>query len=63
VHPEQSGIDVEDIAQLLGHERPTTSRMYVEHILATKHRAFARLQDPKVKIRRYRPPDSLLHFL
>jgi hypothetical protein len=28
-----------------------------------KQRALARLQDPKAKTHRYRPPDSLLHFL
>jgi hypothetical protein len=28
-----------------------------------KQRTLARLQDPKAKTARYRPPDSLLHFL
>jgi hypothetical protein len=28
-----------------------------------KQRALAKLQDPNAKIHRYRPPDSLLHFL
>jgi site-specific recombinase XerD len=63
MHLLQSGIDVENIALWLGHERPTTTHMYVEHNLAMKQRALAKLQDPNMKIRRYRPPDSLLHFL
>ena len=32
-------------------------------VLAMTQRTLARLQDPKAKTVRYRPPDSLLHFL
>ena len=57
MHLLQSGIDVEDIALWLGHERPPTTHMYVEHNLAMKQRTLAKLQDPNAKIRRYRPAD------
>lgn len=63
MHMLQSGIDVENIALWLGHERSTTTHMYVELDLAMKQRTLARLQDPKAKTLHYRPPDSLLHFL
>jgi len=63
MHMLQSGIDLENIALWLGHERPTTTHMYVELDLAMKQRTLARLQDPKAKTARYRPPDSLLRFL
>ena len=63
MHMLQAGIDLENIALWLGHERPTTTRMYVELDLAMKQRILAKLQDPKAKTLHYRPPDSLLHFL
>jgi site-specific recombinase XerD len=63
MHLLQSGVDISVIALWLGHERPTTTHMYVEADLAMKDRALARLQAPNSKVRRYRAPDSLLQFL
>ena len=63
MHLLQSGIDVENIALWLGHERPTTTHKYVEPDLAMKQRALARLQQPEASVRRYRASDSLLEFL
>ena len=59
----QSGVDISVIALWLGHERPTTTHMYVEADLAMKDRALARLQEPTAKVRRYRAPEALLQFL
>lgn len=63
MHLLQSGVDISVIALWLGHERPTTTHMYVEADLAMKDRALARLQEPNSKIHRYRAPDALLQFL
>jgi site-specific recombinase XerD len=63
MHLLQSGVDISVIALWLGHERPTTTHMYVEADLAMKDRALARLQEPPSKILRYRAPDELLKFL
>lgn len=63
MHLLQSGVDISVIALWLGHERPTTTHMYVEADLAMKDRALARLQAPNSKLRRYRAPDRLLQFL
>lgn len=63
MHLLQSGVDISVIALWLGHESPTTTHHYVEADLAMKDRALARLQEPDMKIRRYRAPDSLLEFL
>ena len=63
MHLLQSGVDISVIALWLGHERPTTTHMYVEADLAMKVRALARLQEPHSRMRRYRAPDDLLQFL
>jgi site-specific recombinase XerD len=63
MHLLQSGIDPSVIALWLGHESPVTTHMYVEADLAMKERALTKLQDPDCKVRRYRPPDTLLEFL
>jgi site-specific recombinase XerD len=63
MHLLQSGVDISVIALWLGHERPTTTHMYVEADLAMKDRALARLQAPNSKVRRYHAPDGLLQFL
>ena len=63
MHLLQSGVDISVIALWLGHERPTTTHMYVEADLAMKDRALARLQEPTAKVRRYRAPEVLLQFL
>ncbi len=63
MHLLQSGVDISVIALWLGHERPTTTHMYVEADLAMKDLALAHLQEPNSKFRRYRAPDTLLQFL
>ncbi|MEE8286552.1 MAG: tyrosine-type recombinase/integrase [Gammaproteobacteria bacterium] len=63
MHLLKSGVDASVIALWLGHESPATTHMYVEADLTIKERALAKLQDPDCKVRRYRPPDSLMHFL
>lgn len=63
MHLLQSGVDISVIALWLGHERPTTTHMYVEADLAMKDRALARLQAPHSTMHRYRAPDGLLRFL
>ena len=63
MHLLQSGVDVSVIALWLGHESPATTHQYVEADLAMKDRALERLQEPDVKIRRYRAPDTLIEFL
>ena len=63
MHLLQSGVDISVIALWLGHESPATTHQYVEADLAMKERALARLQEPEVKLRRYRAPDSLIDFL
>ena len=63
MHLLQSGVDISVIALWLGHERPTTTHMYVEADLAMKDLALAHLQAPNSKFRRYRAPDTLLQFL
>jgi site-specific recombinase XerD len=63
MHLLQSGVDITVIALWLGHESPTTTHHYVEADLAMKDRALSRLKEPKMHVRRYRAPDSLLQFL
>ena len=63
MHLLQAGVDMSVISLWLGHESPATTHHYVEADLAMKERALARLQEPDVKILRYRPPDSLINFL
>lgn len=63
MHLLQAGVDISVIALWLGHESPATTHQYVEADLAMKERALARLHEPDAKIRRYRPPDSLIDFL
>jgi site-specific recombinase XerD len=59
----QAGEHPSVIALWLGHENPATTHHYVEADLSMKSRALARLQDPKSRTRRYRPPPSLLEYL
>jgi len=63
MHLLQSGVQAEVIALWLGHESPTTTHQYVEANLAMKEKALAKLDDPNVKVRRYRAPDKLIEFL
>jgi site-specific recombinase XerD len=50
MHLLQAGVDITVIALWLGHERPTTTHLYVEADLAMKDRALARLQEPDAKL-------------
>ena len=63
MHLLQSGVPFSDIALWLGHESANTTHRYVEANLEMKERALARLDEPKTKMRRYRPGDELLKFL
>jgi site-specific recombinase XerD len=63
MHLLQSGVPFNVIALWLGHESPTTTHRYVEADLAIKRKALAKLKAPDTKMRRYRPPDGLMHFL
>ena len=63
MHMLQAGVDITLIALWLGHESPTTTHMYVEADLAMKERALSAVQAPRLKQSRYRPSDSVLHFL
>jgi site-specific recombinase XerD len=63
MHLLQAGVDISVIALWLGHESPATTHHYVEADLTMKERALSRLQEPDVKIQRYRAPDSLTDFL
>ena len=63
MHMLQSRVPFSTIALWLGHESANTTHRYVEADLAMKEEALARLDEPKTKIRRYRPGDELLEFL
>jgi integrase/recombinase XerD len=59
----QAGVDVTVIALWLGHESPTSTRVYLHADMAMKERALARTTPPDVAPGRYTAPDSLLAFL
>jgi integrase/recombinase XerD len=63
MHLLQSGVDIAVVALWLGHENPSTTHMYVEADLSMKERALERLQPAGAKSIRYKPVDSLMHFL
>lgn len=63
MHLLQSGVAFNVIALWLGHESVNTTHRYVEADLAMKEKALARLNEPKTKMRRYRPADELMTFL
>ena len=58
-----AGVDVTVIALWLGHESPTSSRVYLHADMEIKERALARTTPPDTKPGRYKAPDSLLAFL
>ncbi len=62
-HLLQSGVGINVIALLLGHENPTTTHMYIASDLTMKERALKLLQPPKNAPVRYRPTDRVLQFL
>lgn len=63
MHLLQAGVDITVIALWLGHESPITTHGYVEADLAMKERALATIAPPETQRKRYRPSDTLLHFL
>lgn len=63
MHLLQSGVDIAVIALWLGHEKPTTTHLYVEADLAMKQRALDRLHRPKRSRGSFHPDDDLLAFL
>jgi site-specific recombinase XerD len=58
-----AGVDTTVIALWLGHESPTTTRIYLHADLAMKERALARTTPPNTTPGRYHAPDTLLTFL
>ncbi len=59
----QAGVDHAVIALWLGHESPDTTQIYLQANLALKEKALAKIKSPDVPPGRYRPGDSLMHFL
>ncbi|MBF6222818.1 tyrosine-type recombinase/integrase [Nocardia abscessus] len=58
-----SGVDITVIALWLGHESPTTTRIYIHADMALKEKALARTTSPDTTPDRYQAPDTLLAFL
>ena len=59
----RAGIDITVIALWLGHESPTSTRIYLHADMALKEQALARTNPPDTNTTRYKPPDNLLAFL
>ena len=51
------------IALWLGHESPSTTRVYLHADMALKESAIARTTPPGTQATRYKAPDNLLAFL
>jgi integrase/recombinase XerD len=58
-----AGVDITVIALWLGHESPTTTRIYLHADMALKENAIARTNPPDTQAARYKAPDNLLTFL
>jgi integrase/recombinase XerD len=58
-----AGVDITVIALWLGHESPTTTRIYLHADMALKENAIARTNPPDTNTTRYKAPDNLLAFL
>ncbi|WP_334026076.1 tyrosine-type recombinase/integrase [Nocardia terpenica] len=58
-----SGVDITVIGLWLGHENPTTTRIYLHADMALKEKALARTASPTTGPDRYQAPDTLLAFL
>ncbi|GAA0981708.1 tyrosine-type recombinase/integrase [Acrocarpospora macrocephala] len=58
-----AGVDITVIALWLGHESPTTTRIYLHADMALKEKALARTTPPSTTPGRYQAPDTLLAFL
>ena len=63
MHLLQSGVDINVIALWLGHERLSTTHIYLEADLAMKEKILNKLEPPLTKNIRFCPGDSLLNFL
>ncbi|GAA1015031.1 integrase [Acrocarpospora pleiomorpha] len=59
----RAGVDVTVIALWLGHESPTTTRIYLHADMALKEKALARTTPLGTTPDRYQAPDALLAFL
>ncbi len=58
-----AGVDITVIALWLGHESPTTTRIYLHADMALKENAIARTSPPGTQATRYKAADNLLTFL
>jgi site-specific recombinase XerD len=58
-----AGVDITVIALWLGHESPTTTRIYLHADMALKEQAIARTTPPNTNTPRYQATDDLLAFL
>jgi len=58
-----AGVDITVIALWLGHESPSTTRIYLHADMALKESAIARTAPPGTQATRYKAPDTLLSFL
>jgi integrase/recombinase XerD len=58
-----AGVDTTVIALWLGHESPTTTRIYLHADMALKEQAIARTAPPDTEAGRYQATDDLLTFL
>lgn len=58
-----AGVDITVIALWLGHESPTTTRIYLHADMALKEQAIARTAPPNTDPGRYQAEDTLLAFL
>ena len=63
MHLLQSGVPFNVIALWLGHESMNTTHRYVGANLEMKKKAFARLEAPVIKLKRFRASDDLMKFL
>lgn len=59
----RAGIDITVIALWLGHESPTSTRIYLHADMALKEQAIARTSPPDTEATRYQAPDGMLTFL
>jgi integrase/recombinase XerD len=57
------GVDRSVIALWLGHESVETTSMYLHADMAIKERALQKTGVSSVRMRRYRPDDSVMAFL
>lgn len=58
-----AGVDTTVIALWLGHESPSTTRIYLHADMALKEKAIARTTPPDTAVGRYQPTDALIAFL